>query len=125
VIYGSGTQFPDVEVNSKVYSPGQVNNIYIFPGTSFGAVMCKATTIPERLFMVAAEAVANTIDDDDMKVDRCLPRRERLRETNLNVAAAVVFEAQKLKIAGEVLGNNLQEVKSALEKMMWTPDLAK
>ena len=28
-----------------------MNNFYIFPGMSFGAVQCDAQTIPERLFM--------------------------------------------------------------------------
>jgi hypothetical protein len=32
-----------------------VNNVYIFPGMSFGAVVCAATTLPDELFLVAAE----------------------------------------------------------------------
>ena len=58
VIYGSGTQFPPVLINGREHAPGQVNNVYIFPGMSFGAMCCEATAIPDRLFMVAAEAVS-------------------------------------------------------------------
>ena len=39
----------------------QVNNVYIFPGMSFGAVCCQAREIPESFFMAAAEAVANSL----------------------------------------------------------------
>jgi malic enzyme len=34
----------------------QVNNIYIFPGFSFGAISCAAASIPESFFLVAAQA---------------------------------------------------------------------
>ena len=39
----------------------QVNNVYIFPGMSFGAVCCQASSIPESIFLAAAEAVANSL----------------------------------------------------------------
>merc|ERR1719230_620597 len=100
-IYGSGTGMESLELNGKFYCPGQVNNVYIFPGVSMGAICCEASTIPERLFMVAAEAVANSLDGDDLKVDSVVPNRNKIRTCGLNVAAAVVFEAQNLGIAGK------------------------
>ena len=42
MIYGSGTWFAPVEAGGQRHEPGQVNNVYIFPGVSFGAVCCKA-----------------------------------------------------------------------------------
>jgi len=42
----------------------------------------------------------------------------------LNVAAAVVFEAQKLGIAGRHLGKTLEEVKAQVQEMMWAPEVA-
>merc|ERR1712216_68427 len=77
-IYGSGTQFDPVTHNGRTHHPGQVNNVYIFPGLSFGAVCCEAKNIPDRFFMVAAEAVANTLDADDLAADRVIPARSRL-----------------------------------------------
>lgn len=43
-----------------VWDP-QVNNVFIFPGMSFGAVCCQASSIPESFFLAAAEAVANSL----------------------------------------------------------------
>merc|ERR1719161_3344333 len=65
-IYGSGTGMETVQIGDKMFCPGQVNNVYIFPGVSMGAICCQASTIPERLFMVAAEAVANSLDAQDL-----------------------------------------------------------
>merc|ERR1719382_2423781 len=112
VIYGSGTAFDAVKVGDKTFTPGQVNNVYIFPGVSFGAISCKARKIPERFFMVAAEAVANSLSDQDMRTDRILPHPDRLREVGLNVAAAVVLEAQKLGLADRTLGQRREDVRA-------------
>jgi malate dehydrogenase (oxaloacetate-decarboxylating)(NADP+) len=123
LVFGSGTAFDSVVVNGKTHTPGQVNNVYIFPGMSFGAVQCKAKTIPDRLFMVAAEAVANSLDYADLKADRVVPNPSRIRDVSLNVATAVVLEAQKLGIAGKIVGSDKLEVKEALSNAMWCPSL--
>ena len=94
-IFGSGTKFEPVTVQGKTRTPGQVNNFFIFPGMSFGAVCCEATGIPDRLFMEAAEAVANSLDKEDMEADSVLPSTGRIREIGLNVAAKVAMAAQK------------------------------
>ncbi len=120
-IYGSGTQFESVEIDGKTYAPAQVNNVYIFPGLSLGACRCAARNIPDRLFLVAAEAVANSLDEEDISVRRVLPHLNRLREVSLNVATAVVMEAQRLDIAGVTLGENEAQVKDALFKTLWSP----
>mmetsp|Transcript_58861 Transcript_58861/g.124822 ORF Transcript_58861/g.124822 Transcript_58861/m.124822 type:complete len:617 (+) Transcript_58861:79-1929(+) len=124
-IYGSGTAFDTVELNGKKFTPGQVNNVYIFPGVSFAAVCCQAKNIPERLFMVAAEAVANSLDSADFGVDRIVPHPDRLREVGLNVATAVVAEVQKLGLAGKILGADAAAIKETLKTMMWAPGKAK
>jgi len=124
-IYGSGTAMESVDVSGKMRNPGQVNNVYIFPGMSFAAICCKARTIPDRFFMVAAEAVANTLDDEDIKADRVVPHPDRLREVGLNVAIAVVLEAQKLGLAERTLGEDRAGVAAALRGMMWEPEMSK
>lgn len=82
--------------------------MYIFPGVSFGAVCCKATNLPDRLFMVAAAAVANSLDAEDMELGSVMPNRNRLREVALNAASAVVWECQQLGLAG---GDSFTRVK--------------
>jgi len=121
VIYGSGTAFGEVTLSGKRFTPGQVNNFYIFPGLSFGASSCDAKTIPERLFMVAAEAVANSLSDEEVALDRVVPHPDRIRECSLSVATAVVLEAQRLELARHPLGEGDAEVRAKLQSMMWSP----
>jgi malate dehydrogenase (oxaloacetate-decarboxylating)(NADP+) len=111
------------ELNGKKFCPGQVNNVYIFPGMSMGAVCCHAKTIPERLFMVAAEAVANSLDAQDLKEDRTVPHPDKIRSVGLNVATAVVLEAQKMGLADKTLGKDAADVKAAIQEQMWSPTL--
>ena len=94
-IFGSGTRFDPVMVQGKTRVPGQVNNFFIFPGMSFGAVCCEAKEITDRLFMEAAEAVANSLDKEDMEADSVLPSTGRIREIGFNVAVKVAMAAQK------------------------------
>lgn len=123
IIFGSGTWFAPVKVGAKTYAPGQVNNVYIFPGVSFGAVCCQATSIPERFFMVAAEAVASSLSQEELDLDKVVPARDRIAEVSLNVAAAVAWEAQTLGLAGRQLGNSQEAVKASLSAMRWKPQL--
>eukprot|EP00931_Biecheleriopsis_adriatica_P016073 TRINITY_DN11974_c0_g1_i1.p1 TRINITY_DN11974_c0_g1~~TRINITY_DN11974_c0_g1_i1.p1 ORF type:complete len:622 (+),score=132.73 TRINITY_DN11974_c0_g1_i1:58-1923(+) len=122
-IYGSGTRFPPCKVAGIVREPGQVNNFFIFPGMSFGAVCCKASSIPESLFMVAAEAVANSLNSQDLTSESVVPNPARIREVAENVAVAVVLECQKQGLASEGLGSSEAEVRSALKLKQWKPCL--
>jgi len=121
VIFGSGTRFEAEMVDGKVREPGQVNNFFIFPGMSFGAHICQARSIPERLFMVSAEAVANCLDAHDIEMESVVPNPERIREVAMAVAVAVVLESQKLDLAGKCLGNDAMSVRKALEAERWSP----
>jgi len=122
-IFGAGTYFDPVEFAGRKYSPGQVNNVYIFPGVSFGACVCAAKTIPDRFFLVAAQAVANSLTEEDLQLDRVIPARERLREVSLEVATAVVLEAQEMGLATRVLGTSAAEVRAAVRALMWEPGM--
>eukprot|EP00747_Dinoflagellata_sp_TGD_P219509 gnl/TRDRNA2_/TRDRNA2_91613_c1_seq1.p1 gnl/TRDRNA2_/TRDRNA2_91613_c1~~gnl/TRDRNA2_/TRDRNA2_91613_c1_seq1.p1 ORF type:complete len:456 (+),score=109.40 gnl/TRDRNA2_/TRDRNA2_91613_c1_seq1:56-1369(+) len=124
-IFGSGTRFDKEMVNGKAREPGQVNNFLIFPGMSFGTMCCQCSTIPERLFMVAAEAVANALDANDIDRESVVPNAARCREVGLAVATAVVLESQKLGLAGKELGANKEAVKAELMRRRWAPTTIK
>jgi len=124
-IFGSGTRFFEEVVDGKPREPGQVNNFFIFPGMSFGAMMCHAKTIPESFFMVAAEAVANSLDAHDIEVESVVPHPGRIRHVAENVATAVVLAAQKGGLAQKSLGDDAAAVGAALKAAMWSPDECK
>jgi len=123
-IFGSGTSFEPVTVNGRTHAPGQVNNVYIFPGLSFGAAMCRASGLPDKIFLDAAEAVAQTLSEQDLAEDRVVPHLDRIREVGLNVATATVLGCQRLGLASRPLGTTAAEVREALRALMWTPALS-
>mmetsp|Transcript_57357 Transcript_57357/g.134262 ORF Transcript_57357/g.134262 Transcript_57357/m.134262 type:complete len:617 (+) Transcript_57357:60-1910(+) len=121
-IFGSGTKFPPVTVQGVTRTPGQVNNFFIFPGMSFGAVCCEASGIPDKLFLDAAEAVANSLDKEDMDADSVLPSTGRIREVGHKVAVAVAMAAQKAGLAQKKLGETTEAVSAAIAARRWEPD---
>ena len=110
-----------VVVNGTEHVPGQVNNVYVFPGVSLGAIACEATSLPDRVFLVAAEAVANSLSEQDVREDRVVPALSRIRAVSQNVATAVVLECQKLGLARAHLGSTWDKVHAAVGRKMWTP----
>eukprot|EP00656_Telonema_subtile_P028914 TRINITY_DN3169_c0_g1_i1.p1 TRINITY_DN3169_c0_g1~~TRINITY_DN3169_c0_g1_i1.p1 ORF type:complete len:419 (-),score=102.10 TRINITY_DN3169_c0_g1_i1:101-1357(-) len=121
-IFGSGTKFDAVTVKGITHQPGMVNNVYIFPGLSFGISQCKASSIPDRLFLKASEAVANSLTAQDIQEDRVVPPLSRIREVSLNVATATVVECQNLGLAQNIIGADAAEVRAALEANMYVPN---
>mmetsp|Transcript_40183 Transcript_40183/g.94716 ORF Transcript_40183/g.94716 Transcript_40183/m.94716 type:complete len:162 (+) Transcript_40183:806-1291(+) len=124
-IFGSGTQYdPVADTSGRTHHPGQVNNVYCFPGISFGAVACKASSLPESVFFTAAAAVAASLSAEDIAQDRVVPHPARIREVGLNVATAVVLHCQRLGLAQELLGSSAEEVRRELAARMWDPNKA-
>lgn len=95
--------------------------MYCFPGISFGAVACKAATLPEAFFFAAAEAVALSLTAEDMAQDRVVPHLARIRQVGLNVATGVVLKAQELGLAQRTVGADADEVRRVLAAEMWDP----
>ena len=88
---------------------------------SYGAVACQASSIPESFFMVAAEAVAQSLDSHDIEAESVVPHPARIRQVAQNVATAVVLAAQEGKLAGKHLGDSAAEVTAAIAQRMWSP----
>ena len=78
--------------------PNQVNNVLAFPGVFKGALEVKASDINEEMKIAAAEAIANTINEDEISVDYILPDAFNDKVAN-NVANAVKEAAIKSKVS--------------------------
>ncbi|MFB6098030.1 MAG: malic enzyme-like NAD(P)-binding protein [Salinibacter sp.] len=67
--------YPHVAVMATGRSdyPNQINNVLCFPGLFKGILDCRATDITGEMKIAAAEAIADTIDDQSLTADYIIP----------------------------------------------------
>jgi malate dehydrogenase (oxaloacetate-decarboxylating) len=78
--------------------PNQINNVLAFPGVFRGALDCRARQISEAMKVAAAEAIANTITEDQLHEDYIIPSVFN-RSVAATVASAVIEQAKKEGLA--------------------------
>jgi len=73
--------------------PNQINNVLCFPGIFRGALDVRAPMITEEMKMAAARAIADTVDESELREDYIIPSVFN-RDVAPAVAAAVADEAR-------------------------------
>ena len=88
-LYGSGSPFPPVEYNGKTYTTGQGNNALVYPGIGLGVMFTKAKSIPDSVFLRAAQSLSDIVTEEELSVGLLFPDISRAREAGLAVAVGV------------------------------------
>jgi malate dehydrogenase (oxaloacetate-decarboxylating)(NADP+) len=94
-VFASGSPFPPVEVAGRKFVPGQGNNVYIFPAMGMAVFATEATRVTEKMFLVAAKAVAEQVTDEDLATGLIYPPQSAILDASLHVAervAAYIFD---------------------------------
>ena len=94
-VFASGSPFPPVEIAGRRFVPGQGNNVYIFPAMGMAVFATEATRVTEHMFIVAAQAVAEQVTEENLAVGLIYPPQSRILEASLHVAeriAAYIFD---------------------------------
>ncbi|XP_050516904.1 putative uncharacterized protein DDB_G0282133 isoform X2 [Diabrotica virgifera virgifera] len=89
-IFASGSPFDPVTLNGKTFYPGQGNNSYIFPGVGLATVTAGIQKISEEHFLVAAEALANLVTEDNLENGRIYPPLESIVACSLRIATRLL-----------------------------------
>jgi malate dehydrogenase (oxaloacetate-decarboxylating)(NADP+) len=94
-VFASGSPFPLVEIAGRRFVPGQGNNVYIFPAMGMAVFATEATRVTEEMFIVAAQAVAEQVTEENLAMGLIYPPQSRILEASLHVAeriAAYIFD---------------------------------
>ena|SRR3990167_1648791 len=94
-IFASGSPFDPVTLNGKTYTPGQGNNMFIFPGLGFAAFICRATKVSEDMIIQAATTLANYVSDEEIANGNIYPSICDIRTISKKIIGAVIKSAKK------------------------------
>ena len=117
-IFASGSPFAPVTYGGSVFRPAQGNNAYVFPGIGLGAVACRARTLPDELFLVAARTLANLVRRKDLSEGALYPPMREIRKISLAIAVSVATQAYTMGLARQ---SRPQNIRRSIEALLYRP----
>jgi malate dehydrogenase (oxaloacetate-decarboxylating)(NADP+) len=94
-VFASGSPFSPVDIGGRHFVPGQGNNVYIFPAMGMAVFATETARVTEEMFIVAAQAVAEQVTEEDLSMGLIYPPQSRILEASLHAAeriAAFIFD---------------------------------
>jgi malate dehydrogenase (oxaloacetate-decarboxylating)(NADP+) len=88
-IYAGGVQFPPVHLDGQTFLPSQANNLYIFPAVGMAIYTTNAKRVTDEMFIEAADAVADQVTPEQLKLGMLFPPQSNILEVELQTAARV------------------------------------
>jgi malate dehydrogenase (oxaloacetate-decarboxylating) len=121
-VIGTGSPFPPLERNGKMFRIDQTNNAYVYPGIGLGAIAVKAKRISDAMFLAAARTIAELSPAKRDPNANLLPALVEIRDVTFRVAHAVAKEAVAEGLAGAMSDD---AIVAAIKAIVWEPVYAK
>jgi malate dehydrogenase (oxaloacetate-decarboxylating) len=118
-LVATGSPSPDVPWNGASRTIGQANNAFIFPGVGLGAIIAEARSLPDDVFVVAAQALAALVSRDRVATGSLYPPVTDLRIASRSIAIATVTHLRDCGYGSQLSD---EEIPRAVDAAMWRPD---
>jgi len=117
-VIATGSPFPPLKRNGKVFRVDQNNNAYVYPGIGLGAIAVDARRISDDMFLAAARALAELSPARRDAAANLLAPLVELRKISFHVAVAVAKQARAEGLT-ELLTDDA--IADAVRGKMWEP----
>jgi malic enzyme len=117
-LVATGSPFDAVEVDGRFREIGQANNVFIFPGLGLGAIAAEARMITPRMFLLAAQTLADLVSEQRLATGALYPPIADLRAVSRAIAVRVAREAVDEGLAGI---DPATDIEALIDAAMWWP----
>ncbi|KAG7095390.1 hypothetical protein E1B28_006145 [Marasmius oreades] len=123
VLFASGSPFPDTPHGGKTLYPGQGNNMYIFPGLGFAAILARVSSVTDSMVEASSLGLANSLTTEERSLGMLYPSISRIREISAFIAKEVIRTAQKEGVdrSTGLRAMNDAELLAFIDGKMWNP----